>query len=126
MGATTKADIQYSSGPDSEAAPDCLWREFIAELRRRKETIDSEIRCYPTPIPRCDAQFNHLYELRGELARELDLAQSAAPCDREDCLAQMRRLLASAPRSDDPMERNLRSRIDEALNAIQRARGDRP
>jgi hypothetical protein len=41
------------------------------QLRKRKELIDAEIRNYPTPIPRCDAQFDHLLEERARLIREL-------------------------------------------------------
>ena len=49
-----------------------------AALRESLARIDAEIRAYPTPIPRCDAQFNHLLEererlrafLEGAIARE--------------------------------------------------------
>lgn len=34
--------------------------------------VDQEIRHYPTPIPRCDAQFNHLFEERERIAKMLD------------------------------------------------------
>ena len=48
-------------------------RREALEARRRE--LDAEIRDYPTPIPRCDAQFNHLMEERSRIARELqDLA----------------------------------------------------
>jgi hypothetical protein len=30
-------------------------------LEARRQALDEEIRAYPTPIPRCDAQFNHLF-----------------------------------------------------------------
>lgn len=47
-----------------------------AERRRRleeeKRRLDAEIRAYPTPIPRCDAQFNALFERRAEIVRELE------------------------------------------------------
>ncbi len=49
-------------------------RRLLEEEKRR---LDDEIRAYPTPIPRCDAQFNHLFERRAEIARELErLARS--------------------------------------------------
>jgi glutamate/tyrosine decarboxylase-like PLP-dependent enzyme len=41
-------------------------------LEARRQALDAEIRAYPTPIPRCDAQFNHLFEERARIARELD------------------------------------------------------
>ena len=43
-----------------------------ARLEAEKRRLDDEIRSYPTPIPRCDAQFNHLYERRQQIIRELE------------------------------------------------------
>jgi hypothetical protein len=56
------------------------WVDRIADivgLEERKQRLDAEIRSYPTPIPRCDAQFNHLFEERDRIARRLEeLARS--------------------------------------------------
>jgi tyrosine decarboxylase / aspartate 1-decarboxylase len=41
-------------------------------LEARKRRLDDEIRAYPTPIPRCDAQFNGLLEERSEIVRRLE------------------------------------------------------
>ena len=43
-----------------------------AELEEKRRRLDDEIRSYPTPIPRCDAQFNQLFEERDRLARLLE------------------------------------------------------
>ena len=43
-------------------------------LREALAGIDAEIRAYPTPIPRCDAQFNHLLEERERLRALLEEA----------------------------------------------------
>ena len=43
-----------------------------ARLEAEKRRLDDEIRNYPTPIPRCDAQFNHLYERRQQVTQELE------------------------------------------------------
>jgi hypothetical protein len=40
--------------------------------------VGEEIRSYPTPIPACDAQFNHLLELRRLLHEELERLDAAA------------------------------------------------
>jgi hypothetical protein len=40
-------------------------------LTSRKAEVSAEIRNYPGPIPGCDAQFNHLLEVRRILAQEL-------------------------------------------------------
>lgn len=50
-----------------------------AALEARRKQLDDEIRGYPTPIPRCDAQFNHLFEERARIMREL--AELQAPPD---------------------------------------------
>ncbi|MEO5677564.1 MAG: hypothetical protein ABIQ84_08455 [Usitatibacter sp.] len=43
-----------------------------ASLEARRRQLDEEIRAYPTPIPRCDAQFNFLMEERSRIVRELE------------------------------------------------------
>jgi hypothetical protein len=44
----------------------------ISQLEQEKSRLDAEIREYPTPIPRCDAQFNALFERRDAIIRELE------------------------------------------------------
>src|SRR5437879_4273537 len=97
-----------------------LWREIKDELRRSKRVIGEEIRSYPTPIPRCDAQFNHLYEQQARLARELDRvgALVGKSLKREDCIDLIERFVASAPYTDDGGEREFRSRMKKQLSAF--------
>jgi len=56
-------------------------RALLEDERRR---LNEQIRSYPTPIPRCDQQFNHLIARRegvcSEMAR-LDAAGSRAAAD---------------------------------------------
>ncbi len=87
--------------------------EIVAHLRGVRSRLAEEIRSYPTPIPRCDAQFNHLYEQLGRLARDLDGFESGTS-DR----ALIERFVASAPYSDDPSERDFRSRIGKTLQSL--------
>jgi hypothetical protein len=53
------------------------WTRLRAAIEALLDEATRDIRAYPAPIPACDAQFNHLLELRqglpGELAR-LDTA----------------------------------------------------
>jgi hypothetical protein len=42
-----------------------------AVLDAERQRIVAEIRSYPTPIPRCDQQFNHLIDKRERLFQEL-------------------------------------------------------
>jgi len=52
-----------------DASADTARRQM---LEARRHALDEEIRSYPTPIPRCDAQFNHLFEERARIAKALD------------------------------------------------------
>ena len=96
-----------------------LWKEIKDDLHRSKQVIGEEIRDYPTPIPRCDAQFNHLYEQQARLARELDriAALSEKSLEREDYIGLIERFVASAPYADDAAGRQLRSRLKSELSA---------
>ena len=88
-----------------------LAAELRAFLGRLRVTLDEEIRTYPTPIPRCDAQFNHLYAQRSRLARELDAARETDG----QALAFVRAFVASAPFGESDAERTLRSRASRAI-----------
>ena len=97
-----------------------LWKDIKRDLLRGKHLIDEEIRSYPTPIPRCDAQFNHLYEQQARLARELDrigaLSEKGMGCG--DYVRMIEAFIASAPYTEDGAEQELRSRLGAELSAI--------
>jgi hypothetical protein len=95
-----------------------LWSEVRSDLLRAKRAIDGEIRSYPTPIPRCDAQFNHLHEQRGRLARELDRIDSLSGenLGYRDYVRLIEEFVASAPYLDDGSEQELRSRLGAKLS----------
>jgi hypothetical protein len=103
----------------AEATPSqlpALVSELGAFLARARHLLDGEIRGYPTPIPRCDAQFNFLYEQRDRLARQLkelaDLGDAATASSRRRALDGF---LRSPPFSDLAAERALRARIEDGL-----------
>src|SRR3954463_9855364 len=62
-------------------------------LERQRDSLDAEIRAYPTPIPRCDAQFNHLYAERSRLTAQLqeieEALRSGSPKVVSDCLRRI-------------------------------------
>ena len=99
-----------------------LWEEVRRDLLRGKRLLDEEIRSYPTPIPRCDAQFNHLYEQRARLARELDRIGALADdtLGRADYVRLIEEFIASAPNTDDGTERELRSRLKARFAAVEK------
>jgi len=81
-------------------------KEIVGHLRELRQRLSDEIRTYPTPIPRCDAQFNHLYEQLGRLSRDLDTIESATS-ERE--AAEV--FLATRPYTEDQSERDFRARV---------------
>ncbi len=115
--------------PASRAKPDTaldsaklasMWNEIRLHLEHRRRSLAAEIRNYPTPIPLCDAQFNHLYEQLARLGRDLDRIGAVAPRNpkRGDTIELIMRFVASAPYTDDPAERQLRSRLETELSAV--------
>jgi len=96
-----------------------LSRELQHWLTGVRASLADEIRHYPTPIPRCDAQFNHLVEQRDRLARLLGGLDAAL--DRRDGSAELRLVLQQLhdvpPFGDSIEERSLRGRIGEMLAA---------
>jgi hypothetical protein len=93
-------------------ALESAWREIADDLQRRRQALAAEIRDYPTPIPRCDAQFNHLYEQQARLVRDWErwsaLAKDAAEGSYAKILGEFVR---SVPYTDDPEEKILRARL---------------
>jgi hypothetical protein len=92
----------------ADVAETNLAAEIVAHLREVRERLAEEIRSYPTPIPRCDAQFNHLYEQLGRLSRDLDAIEGGKRAAAEA-------FLATKPYTDDPSERDFRARVKAAL-----------
>jgi hypothetical protein len=99
-----------------------MWNEIKLHLEERRRSLAAEIRNYPTPIPRCDAQFNHLYEQQARLARELDRigALTGKSLKRGDTIELIERFVASAPYTNDAVEQALRSRMKTELSAVEK------
>ena len=84
---------------------------------RAKASLDDEIRSYPTPIPRCDAQFNHAYEQRSRLAALLRRIDAATKDERgaDELLRAMAEFSALPSIDESGEERALRARITDEL-----------
>ena len=97
-------------------------RAALAELLL---TIDREIRTYPTPIPRCDAQFNHLYELRSRIARLVPLVDTPLASDRDRIAlaAALNDVLSASPAGDGAPEQALRERLRLHLRDLEASAG---
>ena len=117
MATTIKASARDSGGVDGLEALCLEMRNFLGGV---KQSINDEIHAYPTPIPRCDAQFNFLYEQRSRLARILARADAMSnhgdvPRELVDTLAEF---AASAPFTEGVKERTLRERISAELSRL--------
>ena len=90
------------------------WDMVKACLESERERVHAEIRAYPTPIPRCDAQFNHLIEQRDRLFQELsrlDAARSSAAAD--DAAARVEAFIEASGCLDDDAKLRLKSALSE-------------
>jgi hypothetical protein len=114
--ATSKAE----TAPDS-AKLESMWNGIRLHLEDLRRALAAEIRNYPTPIPRCDAQFNHLYEQQARVARDLDRIGALAEKNPggEDYVELIGRFVASAPYTDDGAEREFRSRMKKQVSAFK-------
>jgi hypothetical protein len=99
-------------------ALDELLREVRDHLRYVQRSLNEEIRGYPTPIPRCDAQFNRLVEERGRLYRALErIEASAGPTRaRANCMDLLREFAVSPRYIDDAVEEEIRARVQAELS----------
>ena len=88
-----------------------------AALDRIKREIDAEIAAYPTPIPRCDAQFNHLYGERAALASLLAALDAALARDDDDAAmaAAIADFVNVAAARDDAAANRFRAEIQRVL-----------
>lgn len=90
------------------------WDRVKACLESERERLRAEIRAYPTPIPRCDAQFNHLIERRERLFQELarlDAARSSAAAD--DGGIRVEEFIDASGCLDDDAKLRLKSALSE-------------
>ena len=88
-------------------------RDHLSEMKQR---LDEEIRHYPTPIPRCDAQFNHLFELRVRLNQVLERIDAAT--DRAKSVELLEEFVRSPAYLDEPSEAALRARLGSELSRV--------
>jgi len=105
------------TAPDS-AKLESMREEIRLHLEDLRRALAAEILSYPTPIPRCDAQFNHLYEQQARLARDLDRIGTPVGKGpkRADAIELIRQFVASATYTDDPAEQQLRVRLKKDLS----------
>ena len=115
----TLASPRATGGKDLVALAS-LCKTIREHLRARRSSLTAEIRSYPTPIPRCDAQFNHLHEQQLRLALELERIGDAETGGRAQAIEAIERFIAAAPYSDDAAERELRARVKREFAGLRK------
>jgi hypothetical protein len=80
-----------------------------SRLERERGRLCREIRQYPTPIPRCDAQFNHLLEQRDAVVRELQRLEDIAGVGSAADANRLIEALIDEAGLSDAVKRELRS-----------------
>ena len=90
-----------------------VWQSIRSRLESERDRIHREIRDYPTPIPRCDAQFNYLLEQRDSIARELQGFESVAGSGNTANASRLIEAFISEADLSDAVKRDLRSIITE-------------
>lgn len=103
--------------PTNMSRLESVFAELRDFLHAAKKAVGEEIRTYPTPIPRCDAQFNYLYEQRLRLSDALERANTLAGHDDDSReLTTFLAAFAASPRfTEEASEQALRERVRTAL-----------
>jgi hypothetical protein len=104
------------------ASLEALLLEVRDHLRLVQRSLHEEIRDYPTPIPRCDAQFNHLFDQRGRLQRALERIEAAAARSvaRVERIALLEEFVASPVYMEAAAEGEIRARVRAELSRLSR------
>ena len=97
-----------------------LWGEIRGHLEERKRILDDEIRNYPTPIPHCDAQFNHLTEQRTRLWQDLERMDTLdrAGIGHSEYVELIEEFINSSPYTSDESELATRSHLSAMLREL--------
>ena len=90
-----------------------LWQEIRSFLYVELESVETEIRTYPKPIPACDLQFNFLLEKRAEVSRALTRMHKThhKGLSEKVLTTLVDELLASAAIFDEKEKDNVRSLV---------------
>lgn len=113
----TRSSTASGTGPATS-----VWKKLRAHLESERDRLRGEIGHYPTPIPRCDAQFNHLVEQRERVSRELDRMagwgmDAAAP---EACVRRIEDFIRSSGCLDAEAKQKFISLLNAALAGRRR------
>jgi hypothetical protein len=98
-----------------------LWIDLRDHLQRTGESLNLEIRSYPTPIAACDEQLTELLERRAMVLNELRRMEAletrgALPRDQ---LAVIEMFITSRGYSRDEAEADLKAHLADGVRVLQ-------
>jgi len=95
-------------------------RERIrAALENERQRLQEEIRSYPTPIPRCDQQFNHLIDRRELLSSELSRLETAGSSAAGDGGASLEAFIDSSACLDAGTKSRLKAALHQEESVVE-------
>lgn len=113
--------VAFARSHVEEARQDA-WAALAAWLAETARRLDGEVREYPSPIARCDAQLPKLLEQRGrahEALREMahwdGRGQGAEGAPSPEAIGA---ILEAGPATDEEAEAALRERLRSSLHAL--------
>lgn len=98
-----------------ETPAKAAWERIRALLEAQRLRVQQEIVKYPSPIPACDAHFNHLLEERGRISEELARLDEMAAAP-GDAIKRLDAFLSASRYLDDKMKRD----ISDSMNRESR------
>ena len=115
------ADVKIASAPRTDLAADVVARicgEIRDILERKRLKLAEDIVKYPTPIPACDADFNHMLaeraRIQADITRLESLSASAvAGAEKTGLIAEF---AALSPDLDAAARRRIKSALKDAVS----------
>lgn len=101
-----------------DEARQVAWAALAAWLAGTARRMDQEVREYPSPIARCDAQLPKLLEQRGRAHEVLRAMAQAAGAEGAPSPEAIRAILEAGPATDEDAEAALRERLRSSLHAL--------
>ena len=106
--------VEICNAQELLASLQSMWNEIGNHLEGARRRVQDEITHYPSPIPACDADFNHLLEQRARIGEELNRMRAAAAnnLSSADC-ALIEEFIRSSNYLDDAAKQEIRLCLDK-------------
>ena len=115
------ADMKVATPPRTDAAADAvtaIYGEIREILERKRLKLAEDIVKYPTPIPACDADFNHMLAERARIEADLTRLESlrAPAVPGAELTGLIAEFAALSPDLDASVKRRIKSALKDAVS----------